>query len=146
MSDTPYETNQKLKIATEQWELCIELSKKLERERDDYMERCRFALSERDSWRMRAEQKYAMRRELEELLGVDQKDASDEQFQKGLDAIKNIISERDEAREIIRMAKTKFCEEGSDGNIASDMFAILSSGNLYKTHMKTYMDKHELDN
>lgn len=38
--------------------------------------------------------------------------------------------ERDEAREIIRMAKTKFCEEGSDGNIASDMFAILSSGGI----------------
>jgi len=72
---------------------------KLQRERDDYMERCRTALSERDSWRLRAEQKYAMRRELEELLGVDQKDASDEQFQKGLDAIKNIIGERDEARE-----------------------------------------------
>jgi hypothetical protein len=71
---------------------------RLERERDDYMERCRFALSERDSWRMRAEQKYAMRRELEELLGVDRNDASDEQFQKGLDAIKNIIRERDEAR------------------------------------------------
>jgi hypothetical protein len=72
---------------------------KLERERDDYMERCRTALSERDSWRMQAEQKYAMRRELEELLGVDRNDASDEQFQKGLDAIKNIIAERDEARE-----------------------------------------------
>jgi hypothetical protein len=76
-----------------------DFARKLERERDDYMERCRTALSERDSWRMRAEQKYAMRRELEELLGVDQKDASDEQFQKGLDAIKNIISERNEARE-----------------------------------------------
>jgi hypothetical protein len=61
------------------------------------MERCRTALSERDSWRMRAEQKYAMRRELEELLGVDRNDASDEQFQKGLDAIKNIIRERNEA-------------------------------------------------
>lgn len=76
-----------------------DFARKLERERDDYMERCRTALSERDSWRMRAEQKYAMRRELEELLGVDQKDASDEQFQKGLDAIKNMIRERDEARE-----------------------------------------------
>ena len=72
---------------------------KLQRERDDYMERFRIAISERDSWRMRAEQKYAMRRELEELLGVDRNDASDEQFQKGLDAIKNIIGERDEARE-----------------------------------------------
>jgi hypothetical protein len=73
---------------------------KLQRERDDYMERFRIAISERDSWRMRAEQKYAMRRELEELLGVDRNDASDEQFQKGLDAIKNIIRERDEAREV----------------------------------------------
>jgi hypothetical protein len=33
---------------------------------------------------------------------------------------------RGEAREIIRMAKAKFCEEGSDGNIASEMFSILS--------------------
>jgi hypothetical protein len=84
------------------WDMEVEFARKLERERDDYMERCRTALSERDSWRMRAEQKYAMRRELEELLGVDQKDASDEQFQKGLDAIKNIIGERDEAREEVK--------------------------------------------
>ena len=73
-------------------------ARRLERERDDYMQRFRIALSERDSWKMRADQKYAMRRELEELLGVDRNDASDEQFQKGLDAIKNIIGERDEAQ------------------------------------------------
>jgi len=42
------------------------------------------------------------------------------------DEMARLERERDEAREIIRMAKTKFCEEGSDGNIASDMFAILS--------------------
>jgi hypothetical protein len=72
---------------------------KAERERDDLMERCRIALSERDSWRLRADQKYAMRREFEELLGVDHKDASDEQFQKGLDSLKDIIRERDEARD-----------------------------------------------
>jgi hypothetical protein len=36
------------------------------------------------------------------------------------------IKERDEAQEIIRIAKTKFCEEGSDGNIASEMFSILN--------------------
>lgn len=83
-----------------------DFARKLERERDDYMERCRTALSERDSWRMRAEQKYAMRRELEELLGVDQKDASDDQFKKGLDAIKNMIRERDEAREVARLLKS----------------------------------------
>jgi hypothetical protein len=97
MKDTP-ETQE----AVERWNQgkinAFDEMARLERERDDYMERCRFALSERDSWRMRAEQKYAMRRELEELLGVDRNDASDEQFQKGLDAIKNIIRERDESR------------------------------------------------
>jgi hypothetical protein len=108
MSDTP-ETDAAwacFKGYTEPLQDVQDLSRKLERERDDYMERCRIALSERDSWRMRAEQKYAMRRELEELLGVDQKDASDEQFQKGLDAIKNIIGERDEAREVARLLKS----------------------------------------
>jgi hypothetical protein len=89
-----------------------------ERERDDYMERCRTALSERDSWRMRADQKYAMRRELEELLGVDRNDASDEQFQKGLDAIKNIIGERDEARKHLKEIEEYGTEEI---NVAVDL-------------------------
>jgi hypothetical protein len=103
MSDTP-ETNAAwacFKGYTEPLQDVQDLSRKLERERDDYMERCRIALSDRDSWRLRAEQKYAMRRELEELLGVDQKDAYDEQFQKGLDAIKNIIGERDRLRQLL---------------------------------------------
>jgi len=39
------------------------------------------------------------------------------------------VRERDEAREIIRMAKAKFCEEGSDGNIASEIFSILGNIN-----------------
>ena len=44
------------------------------------------------------------------------------------DFARRLERERDEAREIIRMAKAKFCEEGSDGNIASEMFSILSGG------------------
>jgi hypothetical protein len=101
MSDTP-ETQE----AVERWRqgkvnIFGEMAR-LERERDDYMQRFRNALSERDSWRMRAEQKYAMRRELEELLGVDRNDASDEQFQKGLDSLKNIIGERDEAKQVLQ--------------------------------------------
>lgn len=57
----------------------------------------------------------------------------DEAIQRRMETILQcelLEKERDEAREIIRMAKTKFCEEGSDGNIASDMFAILSSGGI----------------
>ena len=75
------------------------------RERDEYQDRLRIALGERDSWRMRSEQKYAMRSELEELLGVTPADASDEQFEKGLAALKSIIRERDEAREQLSAAK-----------------------------------------
>jgi hypothetical protein len=44
------------------------------------------------------------------------------------DRFVRIERERDEAREIIRMAKNKFCENGSDGNIASEIFSILSGG------------------
>lgn len=96
---------------------------RLERERDDYMERCRNAISERDSWKMQADQKYAIRRELEELLGVDRNDASDEQFQKGLDAIKNIIRERDEARHEIEGLRNKwYCavEMGARAEVEKD--------------------------
>jgi hypothetical protein len=121
MSDTP-ETQE----AVERWNQgkinIFDEMARLERERDDYMERCRFALSERDSWRMRAEQKYAMRRELEELLGVDQKDASDEQFQKGLDAIKNIISERDEAMEKIKRQAERIRELEGATNHAGGLY------------------------
>ena len=42
------------------------------------------------------------------------------------DFARKLERERDEAREIIRKAKAKFCEEGADGNIASEMFSILS--------------------
>lgn len=33
--------------------------------------------------------------------------------------------ERDEAQDIIKKAKAKFCEDGEDGKIASEMFSIL---------------------
>jgi hypothetical protein len=56
------------------------------------------AIQERERWKMQAEQKWGMRRELEELLGV--KDTQcDEQFAKGLAALRDLIKERDEARE-----------------------------------------------
>jgi hypothetical protein len=52
---------------------------------------------------------------------------------KGNDIVKQVMTsrrlerERDEAREIIRKAKVKFCEDGPDGKIAAEMFAILGS-------------------
>jgi hypothetical protein len=118
MSDTPETDAQHAQFAMGGF--TMDFCRKLERERDDYMQRFRIALSERDSWKMRADQKYAMRRELEELLGVDRNDASDEQFQKGLDAIKNIIAERDEAREAIiaTLEQNRHLADGDDCTLA----------------------------
>jgi hypothetical protein len=36
-----------------------------------------------------------------------------------------LIKERDKFREIIRRAKTAFCEDGTDGEICAKMFSIL---------------------
>jgi DNA-binding transcriptional regulator YbjK len=63
----------------------------LEQERNE-------AIQERERWKMQAEQKWGMRRELEELLGVGDTE-SEEQFAKGVAALRDLIQERDEARE-----------------------------------------------
>ena len=99
MSDTP-ETDAEFSEMVESTNSPIaKRIAELERERDDLRERYESALEERDSWRMRAEEKWAMRRELEELLGVNHAAASDEQFQKGLNRLKEIIRERDDLRD-----------------------------------------------
>jgi hypothetical protein len=61
-------------------------------------EQARILARERERWQMQAEQKWGMRRELEELLGVKDTE-SEEQFAKGLAALRDLIQERDEARE-----------------------------------------------
>ena len=50
-------------------------------------------LIERDRYKFEAEQKWAMRRELEELLGIDNGAPGDEQFQKGLKKLKELVAE-----------------------------------------------------
>jgi len=73
------------------------LLEKAERERDEARKSELSAISERERWRMQAEEKWAMRRELEELLGV--KDTEhEEQFAKGVAALRDLVKERDEAQ------------------------------------------------
>ena len=67
------------------------LLEKAERERNE-------AIQERERWKMQAEQKWGMRRELEELLGVKDTESA-EQFANGLASLRDLIKERDEARE-----------------------------------------------
>ena len=70
---------------------------RLERERDEARKSELAAISERERWRMQAEEKWGMRRELEELPGV--KDTQcDEQFAKGLAVLRDLVQNRDEAR------------------------------------------------
>lgn len=66
-------------------------NKKLREEVEDLKARYRSAMMDRDSYRFQAEQKYAMRRELEELLGIDHGAPGDEQFKKGLKALKAVV-------------------------------------------------------
>ena len=87
MSDTPETDEAQFGTAR----VSVDFAKRLEHERNE-------AIQERERWKMQAEQKWGMRRELEELLGV--KDTQcDEQFAKGLAALRDLIKERDEARE-----------------------------------------------
>lgn len=88
--------------------LCLDavcdVSEKLERERDEARKSMMEAILERERWKMRAEEKWAMRRELEELLGVESSSPCDEQFSKGIKALRQLIRERDEAREAFAVA------------------------------------------
>jgi hypothetical protein len=81
--------------------LCLEavcdVSEKLKRERDEARKRMMEAIVERERWKMRAEEKLGMRVELEELLGVKDTQCN-EQFAKGLAALRDLIKERDELR------------------------------------------------
>lgn len=70
------------------------LLEKAERERDK-------AVQERERWKMQAEEKWGMRRELEELLGVNDTQC-DEQFAKGLAALRDLIKERDYYKQAIK--------------------------------------------
>ncbi len=93
------EAREKLADALQEVDLRTLDFERVKAERDDLRERYESALKERDSWRVRAEEKWAMRRELEELLDVNQAAASDEQFKKGLNSLKEIIRQRDDLRE-----------------------------------------------
>jgi hypothetical protein len=84
--------------------LCLDavcdVSEKLERERAEARKSMMEAIVERERWKMLAEEKWAMRREIEELLGVESSSPSDEQFSNGIEALRQLIRERDEARKL----------------------------------------------
>jgi hypothetical protein len=71
----------------------IETISALAEELDESRQRNIALILERDMWRAKAEEKIALRRELEALLGMDSMPASDEQFQKGIQCLRSIIEE-----------------------------------------------------
>jgi hypothetical protein len=82
----------------------VDFARRLERERDESRADKMRIIIERERWRVKAEEKWAMRKELEEVLGVESAPASDEQFQKGLNRLREVLRERDEARaEVARL-------------------------------------------
>jgi len=87
----------------DQRDFAISEMERLKRERDEARKSMMEAIVERERWKMRAEEKWGMRVELEELLGVKDTQCS-EQFAKGLSALRDLIKERDEALEAFAIA------------------------------------------
>jgi hypothetical protein len=87
----------------DQRDFAISEMERLKRERDEARKSEMAAILERERWKMLAEEKWAMRVELEELLGVKDTQCN-EQFAKGLAALRDLIKERNEAREAFAIA------------------------------------------
>lgn len=73
----------------------------LEREREAHYH----AVGRANGFEFRANDKYAMRKEFEALLGIEHGAAGDEQFQKGMDAIRALLSDRRRLRKVEHLAK-----------------------------------------
>ena len=71
----------------------IEDNQRLRERYEEDRKRIHGLLMERDRYKFQAEQKWAMRRELEELLGIDPGAPGDEQFKKGLKRLKELVAE-----------------------------------------------------
>jgi hypothetical protein len=90
----------------------VDFVRRLERERDEARADMMRIIIERERWRVKAEEKWAMRKELEEVLGVESAPASDEQFQKGMNRLREILSERDQWRAVAESLRTALPEFG----------------------------------
>jgi len=104
MSDTP-ETDAELKRIEATYQgtsvdaVLLHFARRLERERDEAI---REKMQWRDkawTWERKSNQKIALRRELEELLGITEHvSACDEAFENGMKRMRAVISERDALR------------------------------------------------
>ena len=121
VSDTQ-ETDAFIEALNDVWHLSIPSliahAKRMERERDCYKSDVEVitkerdearksemaAILEREQWKIRAEEKWGMRRELEELLGVKGTE-QEEQFAKGVATLRKLISEGDETGKLLGVVR-----------------------------------------
>lgn len=89
------------KLILEQREQIRGMISDLEREREAHYH----AIGRANGFEFRTNEKFAMRKEFEELLGVEHGAAGDEQFQKGMDAIRALLSDRRRLRKVEHLAK-----------------------------------------
>lgn len=76
-----------------------ELSK-VRRERDEARKINIQLILERDRYKTKADERIALRREVELLLGMESKEASEEQFVKGLNRLRKTIQENAQLRKV----------------------------------------------
>lgn len=78
-----------------------ELKADLEREQEAHYH----AVGRANGFEFRAREKVAMRKEVEEVLGVESGPAGDEQFQKGLNALRELKAERNQYKRLSEKLK-----------------------------------------
>lgn len=88
-----------------------DFARRLERERNEAIREKMQWRTKAWEWERQATQKMALRRELEELLGIkDHAPASDEALEDGMARLRAVIAERDEAKEDAERLADCTCE------------------------------------
>jgi hypothetical protein len=93
----------------------------LEHELADAHDRIRLLIAERDTARLQADQKINLREEFRELLGTDD-------IEQGVAVVRGLQDRIKRLEEIFHRASCEFFRDGSDGQVASGMLAILEEG------------------
>ena len=74
---------------------------KAEAENAEHQQKVLSLILERDQYRHQAEQKLALRREVEALLGIASEPCGDDQFAKGLERLRTVIAENAKLQKVV---------------------------------------------
>ena len=116
---TPEEKMEREIAEAEKWQCCCHPTDAIreryradaaERERDELQRRVSEEIGKRVGFEYRANEKYALRRDVEILLGVEPGPAGDEQMDRGFEAVKALVSRQRRAEAALTVAVREVSE------------------------------------